>query len=126
MDNNHLELVYAVAYIWFPDLAVGRLCTRKIYNVVDDDSASRTEVMSYARDLLNSEGIDSCKAATEGMPPAADMARGGRIPLNRAGEKRVLNKRIRLELKISLLYPTYKSGLKAILSAFDKGRKQVI
>lgn len=89
---------------------------RKIYNVVDDDPASRTEVLSYAVDLLNSQETNSRNLHTEKASSSPNMALGEtNLSSQRTGEKRVSNKRIKLELKVKLLYPTYRQGLKAIL-----------
>jgi hypothetical protein len=82
--------------------------------------------MSYARYLVNNEDTDSHKAATEGMASSADMVSGRITSFNRAGEKRVSNRRIKSDLKIKFLYPTYKEGLKAVLLTISEGREQVV
>ncbi|KAL3684956.1 hypothetical protein R1sor_002978 [Riccia sorocarpa] len=78
----------------------------RIYNVVDDFPAPREDVFAYARDLLGvrmDEGVQREKANTNPFYS------------NRFEEKRVSNKRIKEELGIRLLYPSYESGLQEIL-----------
>ncbi len=80
-----------------------------IYNVCDDDPAPPQDVIAYAARLL-------------GMPPPpevpfeeaemSDMARSFY-----AESKRVRNDRIKLELGVELIYPTYRSGLSALLAS---------
>ena len=75
-----------------------------IYNVVDDEPAPREDAAAFARALLGMEpgsgGMDA-----GGMDAGAEGARG---------EKRVRNARIKNELGVTLLYPTYREGLTAI------------
>ena len=78
------------------------------YNVCDDDPAPPEEVIAYAAELL-------------GVPPpkAEDFATADMTPMARsfyAESKKVRNDRIKKELGVSLLYPDYKSGLKALLA----------
>ncbi|KAL2653173.1 hypothetical protein R1flu_021301 [Riccia fluitans] len=85
----------------------------RIYNVVDDVPAPREEVFAYARDLLGvrtDEGVTREEANTVPFFSA------------RCEEKRVSNKRIKEELGIRLLHPSYKSGLQEILK--DSKRTQ--
>ena len=81
----------------------------QIYNVCDNDPAPPEDVIGHAAQLL---GLP--------LPPeiaydAADMS-----PMARSfyGEsKKVSNQRIRQELGVALLYPSYREGLAALLAA---------
>ncbi|KAI3881154.1 hypothetical protein MKW92_040753 [Papaver armeniacum] len=68
--------------------------SRRIYNVVDDLPTPRAEVFAFARIWIS-------KATS------------------RSGEKRVSNDRIKKELEVKLLHPSYKSGLEEIINVMD-------
>ncbi len=79
----------------------------EIYNVSDDEPAPPQDVVAYAAELL-------------GMPPPPE------IPYEKAGlqgmaatfwaeNKRVRNDRIKRDLGVSLLYPTYREGVRALV-----------
>lgn len=79
-----------------------------IYNVCDNDPAPPQDVLAHAADLL-------------GMPPPPeeDYATAEMTPMARsfyAESKRVHNDRIKQELGVSLLYPSYRDGLPALLT----------
>ncbi|WP_090201542.1 SDR family oxidoreductase [Yoonia tamlensis] len=79
-----------------------------VYNVCDDDPAPPEDVIGYAAELL---GLP--------MPPAVDFATADLTPMARsfyAESKKVRNDRIKSELGVKLLYPDYRSGLKALLA----------
>jgi nucleoside-diphosphate-sugar epimerase len=79
-----------------------------VYNVCDDDPAPPQDVIGHAADLL---GLP--------LPPAQDFATAVMTPMARsfyAESKRVRNDRIKTELGVKLLYPTYKEGLAALLA----------
>ena len=79
-----------------------------IYNVCDDNPAPPQDVIGYAADLLGLK-----------LPPAEDFATAEMTPMARsfyAESKKVRNDRIKNELGVELLYPDYKSGLKALLA----------
>ncbi|MEQ9036864.1 MAG: SDR family oxidoreductase [Silicimonas sp.] len=80
-----------------------------IYNVCDDDPAPPQDVIGFAADLL---GLPAPKAA---LFEEADMSQMAKSFY--AESKRVRNDRIKDELGIRLLYPTYREGLSAILAA---------
>ncbi|URD85860.1 4,6-dehydratase [Musa troglodytarum] len=89
---------------------------RRIYNVVDDDPAPRQEVFAFAQSLLEERwtGI-VCKLDNNDMKPHK----------SRAGcEKRVSNARLKKELGVSLMYPTYRLGLRNILESWDSVPKE--
>lgn len=78
------------------------------YNVCDDEPAPPEDVLSYAAALL---GLPD--------PPAIPFDQADLSPMARSfyGEsKRVRNKRIKTELGVELLYPSYREGLAALRS----------
>ncbi|MGR3491209.1 MAG: SDR family oxidoreductase [Shimia sp.] len=81
----------------------------RAYNVCDDDPAPPQDVLAYAAQLL---GLP--------LPPEEDFATAEMTPMARsfyAESKRVRNDRIKDELGVSLRYPTYREGLKALLAS---------
>ncbi len=79
------------------------------YNVCDDRPAASHDVMEFACGLL---GV--------APPPAADFADAELSPMARsfyADNRRVRNDRIKDELGVTLAYPDYEAGLRAILAA---------
>ncbi|XP_076959830.1 uncharacterized protein LOC143636019 isoform X2 [Bidens hawaiensis] len=81
----------------------------RIYNVVDDDPAPRTEVFSYAYKLINEKWLSWVKK----IPPLAiDESFTEKRGLR--GEKRVVNARMKKELGVKLIHPSYRSGLRNI------------
>ena len=84
-----------------------------IYNVCDDDPAPPEDVIAFAADLLNLP-----------VPHAEDFATAEMTPMARsfyAESKKVRNDRIKDELGVKLLYPDYKTGLKALFAAEVSG-----
>lgn len=78
-----------------------------IYNVCDDDPAPPQDVLSYAADLL---GV--------ALPPEENYSEAQMTPMARsfyAESKRVRNDRIKRELGVHLLYPSFRDGLRALL-----------
>lgn len=85
-----------------------------IYNLCDDDPAPPQDVLGHAAELL-------------GLPVPAEVPfdEAGMTPMARSfyGEnKRVRNQRIKDELGVQLLYPSYREGLCAVLAAEDMER----
>lgn len=79
-----------------------------VYNVCDNDPAAPQDVIGYAADLLELP-----------LPPAEDFEKAEMSPMARsfyAESKKVRNDRIKNELGVELLYPDYRSGLKALLA----------
>lgn len=79
-----------------------------VYNVCDDDPAPPEDVIGHAADLLNLP-----------LPPAIPYEQAEMTPMARsfyAESKRVRNDRIKDELGVRLLYPTYRDGLAALLA----------
>ncbi|MFU8824357.1 SDR family oxidoreductase [Yoonia sp.] len=82
-----------------------------IYNVCDDDPAPPEDVIGYAAELL---GLP--------LPPAEDFETADMTPMARsfyAESKKVSNDRIKNELGVRLIYPDYRSCLKALLAQED-------
>ncbi|MGD1935689.1 MAG: SDR family oxidoreductase [Candidatus Phaeomarinobacter sp.] len=81
------------------------------FNVCDDEAAPPQDVVAYAADLL---GMDP--------PPLMPFEDAEMSPMGRsfyAESKRVKNDRIKEELGVSLTYPTYREGVKALAEAGD-------
>lgn len=80
-----------------------------VYNVCDNDPAPPQEVIAEAARMLNLP-----------LPDAEDFETAEMTPMARsfyAESKKVSNRRILEELGITLKYPDYHSGLKALLDA---------
>lgn len=80
-----------------------------IYNVCDDDPAPPEDVIGHAAELL---GLP--------LPEAIPYDKAEMTPMARsfyAESKRVRNDRIKAELGVRLIYPTYREGLAGLLSA---------
>ncbi|MBM9594537.1 SDR family oxidoreductase [Roseitranquillus sediminis] len=79
-----------------------------VWNVADDEPAPPQDVLAYAAGLL-------------GLPPPAEVPfdEADLSPMARsfyAESKRVRNDRMKRDLGVSLLYPTYREGLRALLA----------
>jgi nucleoside-diphosphate-sugar epimerase len=84
----------------------------RIYNVCDDEAAPPQDVIEYAAELLGRP-----------VPPEENIDAADMTPMARsfyAESKRVRNDRIRKELGVDLLYPTYREGLRALLAEEEK------
>ncbi|GAB2225134.1 hypothetical protein Drorol1_Dr00005922 [Drosera rotundifolia] len=84
--------------------------SRNIYNVVDDDPTSMAEVFAFSQKLIEKRWPGLVQEIVH--PVTSDSSEEKSIP---ADEKRVSNARIKKELGVRLLYPSYRSGLQAIL-----------
>ena len=79
-----------------------------IYNLCDDEPAPPQDVISYAAELLSLP-----------QPPTERFEEAEMSPMARsfyAESKKVRNDKIKEELGITLKYPDYKTGLKALLA----------
>ncbi len=79
------------------------------YNLCDDEAAPPQEVVAYACELLGRE-----------PPPLVPFEEAELSDMARSfyrDNKRVSNARIKAELGVTLEYPTYREGLRAILAA---------
>jgi NAD dependent epimerase/dehydratase family enzyme len=86
--------------------AVDAQTEHRVFNVSDDEPAPPEDVVAYAAELL---GLP--------VPPAVPFAEAGLTGLAASfwGEsKRVRNGRIRGDLGVDLVYPTYREGLRAL------------
>ena len=79
-----------------------------IYNVCDDDPAPPQDVIAYAAELLGLPVPEAVRFEEAEMTP---MARSFY-----AESKKVSNDRIKDELGVELLFPDYRSGLRALLA----------
>lgn len=77
-----------------------------VYNLCDDDPAPPQDVIAHAADLLGLPVPQAVRFEDADMTP---MARSFY-----AENKRVRNDRIKTELGVRLLFPTYKDGLQAM------------
>ena len=84
----------------------------RVYNVVDDDPASRSDVLAHARGLL---GLPAAPHGSQGQGSPGAAPQGEK----RVDEKRVRNARIKRELGVRLAYPSYVQGLRACLDAAE-------
>ena len=80
----------------------------RAYNLCDDDPAPPEAVIAHACELL---GVDPPPLVPFEAAELSDMARSFY-----RDNKRVSNARIKAELGVSLAYPDYKIGLKALLA----------
>jgi nucleoside-diphosphate-sugar epimerase len=84
-----------------------------VYNVCDDDPAPPEDVIAHAAELL---GLP--------VPPAVPFDEAEMSPMARsfyAESKRVRNDRIKDELGVRLIFPSYRDGLPALLAAEQAG-----
>ncbi|KAK9165441.1 hypothetical protein Scep_000632 [Stephania cephalantha] len=85
----------------------------RIYNVVDDDPAPRSEVFAFASELIEKQWPGKIKASPSACTSSGDHERA------EGGEKRVSNARMKNELGVKLLHPTYRSGLEDIIKMME-------
>ncbi len=82
----------------------------RAYNLCDDLPAPPQDVVTYASDLMGIKPPPLVSFERASLRSMSSMAKSFY-----AENKRVRNGRIKRELGIKLLYPTYKEGLRAIL-----------
>jgi len=81
----------------------------RIYNVVDDLPAPPQDVVAYAAEIAGLEA-----------PPEIPFEEADLTPMGRSfysASKRVSNARLRDELGVALLYPTYREGIAGLAEA---------
>lgn len=89
----------------------GDCCHSIYYNLADDLPESRTVVMDFAAQLLQSVGVPIAPEAA----PVENIV-GSRARRRQSDQKRVSNRKMKRELLVDTLkYPTYKEGLAEIL-----------
>ncbi len=82
-----------------------------VYNLCDDDPAPPEDVLAYAANLL---GVS--------VPPEVPFDQADMSPLARsfyAENKRVRNDRIKAELGVTLKYPDFRAGLRALFERLE-------
>lgn len=80
-----------------------------IYNVADDEPAPPQDVVSFACELLGTE-----------PPPEIPFEQAELSPMAKSfyeDDRRIDNTRIKHELGVQLLYPSYREGLSALLAS---------
>ncbi|KAK0575483.1 hypothetical protein LWI29_001330 [Acer saccharum] len=90
--------------------------SRNIYNIVDDDPAPREEVFAYAWDLVKKKWPGRL---IQNPSPQQKVEQLNEKRHSR-GEKRVSNARMKRELGVKLIHPSYKSGLQSIIEQMEK------
>ncbi|MFC5067557.1 SDR family oxidoreductase [Flaviflagellibacter deserti] len=88
-----------------------------VFNLGDDEPVPQHEVVAYAAGLL---GMEPSPVVPFDEAQMSEMAKSFW-----AENKRIRNTRVRTELGVDLLYPTYRAGLKAILEEEAAGRQPV-
>ena len=91
--------------------ATERAAGTEIWNVADDLPASNADVIAYACELLG-RPVPPAIPWEEAAPAMSAMARSFY-----SESRRVKNDKLRRELGVTLRYPTYREGLRAILAA---------
>ncbi|KAK9822581.1 hypothetical protein WJX74_006916 [Apatococcus lobatus] len=86
-----------------------RPCPGEVYNIVDDNPASRTEVMAYARRLLS-----GTEASAETANLTAELEPMPQQAMDAVEQKRVRNSKIKSSFDLDLQYPSFQEGLTAI------------
>ena len=89
--------------------SMGRSTTNRIYNVTDDLPSPPQDVVAYAAQLLGAP-----------IPPDIEFATAAVSAMGRSfysESKRVSNARMKRELGVTLAYPSYREGLRAIVDA---------
>ena len=81
----------------------------RIYNVCDDEAAPPAEVVEFAADLLGLPPPPLLPFDTAELSPMAQSFY--------RDNKRVRNRRLHDELGVSLRYPSYREGLRALMEA---------
>jgi len=89
--------------------SLAKPCAGAVYNVTDNEPAPPQDVLTYAADLM---GVEPPPEIPFEKAVMSEMARSFY-----ADNKRVSNRLIREELGVTLLYPTYREGIKALAEA---------
>jgi len=100
----HLDDICAVL-----EASIARPNPGAAYNVCDDEAAPPQDVVAYACELL---GLDPPPETAFDDAELSDMARSFY-----ADNKRVANERIKRELGVTLSYPDYRAGLRALFKS---------
>jgi nucleoside-diphosphate-sugar epimerase len=100
-NRIHVEDIAAVLAA-----AIERGGTHEVYNVTDDEPAPPQDVIAYAAELLGAP-----------LPPAIPFENAALSEMARsfyADNRRASNARMKSDLGVTLAYPTYREGLRAI------------
>lgn len=84
----------------------------RAYNVCDDEPCQPQDVVAFAAELLGMP-----------VPPAIPFEKAELSPMARsfyADSKRVSNRRIKQELGVTLAYPSYREGLRALFPGLKR------
>ncbi|MEM7225914.1 MAG: SDR family oxidoreductase [Pseudomonadota bacterium] len=95
------------------EASIARPAPGAVYNLCDDDPAPPAEVVAHACELLG-----------QAPPPLIPFAEAELSPMGRSfyrDNKRVSNRRIKDELGVTLRYPSYQVGLRALLDQDESG-----
>ena len=87
--------------------AIDKDTGHRVYNVSDDEPAPPEEVVAYAAELLGLPVPETLAFEAAGLSGVAASFW--------SECKRVRNDRIRRDLGVELLYPTYREGLRAVV-----------
>jgi nucleoside-diphosphate-sugar epimerase len=82
-----------------------------IFNVTDDEPAPPQDVIAYGAKLLGME-----------PPPEIPFESADLTPMTRSfysSNKRVSNQRLKERLRVTLAYPTYREGLRALAAEYE-------
>ena len=91
--------------------SIARPDAGRAYSVCDDEPAPPQDVVAYAAELLG-----------QSPPPLVPFEAAELSPMARSfygDNKRIRNQRIKDELGVTLAYPSYREGLKALFDAKD-------
>jgi nucleoside-diphosphate-sugar epimerase len=96
------------------EASIARPHAGAIYNVADDEPAAPDEVIAYAAKLMNVQA-----------PPPVPFEQAELSEMARSfygDSRRISNARIKSELGMTLAYPTYRDGLKALMQSAGGSR----
>lgn len=102
--------------IHIDDIVVSLIASMKrpnagsVYNLADDEPAASQDVISYAAQLLNMISPEAVRIEEGGLSPMALSFYDGC--------RRLKNNKIKNELGVKLIYPTYREGLAALVKDF--------
>lgn len=108
-ENQFFSRIHVDDIVSILEASINQPNNSSIYNCADDFPCPQEEVVAYAAELLGVE-----------PPPLVDFADADLSPMARSfygSSRKTSNQKIKDELSVNLLYPDYKSGLKAIKDA---------
>lgn len=111
-ENQYFSRIHVEDIAQVLAASITRPMPGAIYNVADDDPSPPEDVLAEAARLL---GLP--------LPPEVPIAEADMTPMARsfyAESKRVRNDRIKDELGVTLRYPDYRTGLRALLASENR------